>query len=113
MSTNCQVTVYCFILQFYGLIQSNHRKFDYENYLASLFIPSNEIRRTAFALRAFNVDLSQIRDLTKTDNLAQIRFQFWSDIIDDIYKNKNHFDESSDKTYKNFPVAAELQIVKI
>lgn len=88
-----------------------NRKYDYENYLASLLLQQSDLRRTALALRAFNVELSQIRDLTKTDSIAQIRFQFWMDIIDDVYKNKTEVDESPNSQFKNFPVAAELQNV--
>ena len=36
------------------------RKCDYENYLATLLLPK-DIQRAAFALRAFNVELSQVR----------------------------------------------------
>ena len=88
------------------------RKYDYENFLASLLIKQSDLRRTALALRAFNVELSQVRDLTKSDSTAQIRFQFWLDIIDDIYKSKDQFEGTPDQRYQHFPVAAELQNVK-
>lgn len=34
------------------------RKYDYENYLCTLLLP-RELRRAAFALRAFNVEVSR------------------------------------------------------
>ncbi|XP_027197644.2 LOW QUALITY PROTEIN: NADH dehydrogenase (ubiquinone) complex I, assembly factor 6 homolog sicily [Dermatophagoides pteronyssinus] len=87
------------------------KKFDYENFVATLFISDEEIRRTAFALRAFNVELAQVRDITRTDELAQIRFQFWHDVIDEIYliSSDNHVpDKETLMKYKNFPLAFEL-----
>lgn len=81
--------------------------------MATLYIKNDELRRTAFALRAFNVELAQVRDLTKSDQLAKIRFQFWLDIIDDIYKNKadNTALLSMLSNFNNFPVAYELNEV--
>lgn len=35
-----------------------HRKYDYENYLSTLLLPK-ELRPSAFALRAFNVEVSR------------------------------------------------------
>lgn len=66
----------------------------------------------AFALRAFNVELAQVRDLTKSDELAKIRFQFWLDIIDDIYKDKTNDTVTLDiSSFNNFPVVFELNEV--
>lgn len=89
----------------------NDRKFDYENFVATLFISDEEIRRTAFALRAFNVELAQIRDITRTNELAQIRFQFWQDVIDEIYSISSTSQVTDNETlmkYRNFPLAFEL-----
>ncbi|KAH7646197.1 NADH dehydrogenase (ubiquinone) complex I, assembly factor 6 [Dermatophagoides farinae] len=87
------------------------KKFDYENFVATLFISDEEIRRTAFALRAFNVELAQIRDITRTNELAQIRFQFWQDVIDEIYSISSTSQVTDNETlmkYRNFPLAFEL-----
>lgn len=84
------------------------RKYDYENYLASLLIAPDDLRRAAFALRAFNVELAQIRDLTKTDAIAQMRFQFWSDLVDEMYAEKGNTDGTPNLKYARFPVASEL-----
>lgn len=93
------------------------KKYDYENYLATLLIAPDDLCRAAFALRAFNVELAQIRDLTKTDAIAQMRFQFWADLVDEMYaeRGSNNYD-SADRSprsqkYARFPVASELQDV--
>lgn len=41
-----------------GFFSSFHRKRDYEGFLCSLLLPA-ECRTSAFALRAFNVELAQ------------------------------------------------------
>lgn len=76
-------------------------------------IQNGGLRRAAFALRSFNVELSQIRDLTKSNQLALMRFQFWNDILDDIYANKDNpkNEMHSRAEYNNFPVAFELKEV--
>lgn len=90
----------------------NPRKYDFENYLSSALIVNHQLRRTAFTLRAFNVELAQIRDLTTSDSTAQIRFQFWLDIVDEIYAKKTgKLAESIGGRYQDFPVAFELQRV--
>lgn len=82
--------------------------------MASLLISHCELRRTAFALRAFNVELAQIRDLTKSNMISQVRFQFWLDTIDDLYSNKsNQFDNLEENNFNNFPIAFELKRVKV
>jgi NADH dehydrogenase [ubiquinone] 1 alpha subcomplex assembly factor 6 len=82
-----------------------NRKYDFENYLSTLLIKSSSLRRSAFAIRAFNAELSQIRDLTSTQLMAQLRLQFWSDLIDQIYSNE-HIISSA-----NQPIAYEIQTV--
>lgn len=79
--------------------------------MATLFIKNDELRRTAYVFRAFNVELAQIRDTTKTDELVQIKFQFWYDLINDIPNISNADSlktESLMIKYKNFPIAYEL-----
>ena len=73
------------------------RKSDYENYLSSLLLPST-IRSTAFAIRAFNVELSQVRDMASNNTIAQMRFQFWKDALEEIYTGRA----------RQHPVALEL-----
>jgi phytoene/squalene synthetase len=82
------------------------RKSDWESFMASLFLPAgNGVRDTVWAIRAFNVEIAQIGDQTgsggraarqgqfqtmnngsQVSDLAKIRFQFWRDAIDGIYK---------------------------
>ncbi|KAI1292201.1 NADH dehydrogenase (ubiquinone) complex I, assembly factor 6 -like protein [Halotydeus destructor] len=79
------------------------RKYDYENFLAILLIPNEQVKRAAFAVRALNVELSQIPDLTKNQQISQMRYLFWSEILDDVFGKR-----SSESHYVNQPVAKEL-----
>jgi len=63
------------------------KKSDYENYLAILLLPPN-IQRAAFGLRAFNIELAQIQEVTSQKQIAQMRLQFWKDAIDQIFQGQ-------------------------
>ncbi|KAK2193638.1 hypothetical protein NP493_11g14025 [Ridgeia piscesae] len=63
------------------------RKYDYENFLATLLLPKTA-RRAAFAVRAFNVEIAQIRDLVSERNIALMRIHFWKDTLERIYKGQ-------------------------
>ena len=58
-------------------------------------------------MRAFNVELAQIRDSTSHPTIAQMRIEFWSNVIDEIYNenNKNAF------SYRGQPIAWEIKSV--
>ena len=58
---------------------------DYENYLAILLLPA-AVRSAAFAVRAFNVQIAQVCDVTSDRTIAQMRMQFWRDTLDAVYK---------------------------
>ncbi|XP_032324199.1 NADH dehydrogenase (ubiquinone) complex I, assembly factor 6 isoform X1 [Camelus ferus] len=60
------------------------RKRDYEGYLCSLLLPA-ESRSSAFALRAFNVELAQVKDSVSEKTIGLMRIQFWKKTVDDIY----------------------------
>ncbi|XP_036731311.2 NADH dehydrogenase (ubiquinone) complex I, assembly factor 6 isoform X2 [Manis pentadactyla] len=60
------------------------RKRDYEGYLCSLLFPT-ESRSSAFALRAFNVELAQVKDSVSEKTIGLMRMQFWKKTVDDIY----------------------------
>lgn len=64
------------------------------------------MRRAAFATRAFNVEIAQIRDVTSTPQIGEMRFQFWLDTVDNVY-NKSHF------SFERQPVAYELKSVRV
>ncbi|XP_074661856.1 NADH dehydrogenase (ubiquinone) complex I, assembly factor 6-like [Tubulanus polymorphus] len=63
------------------------RKSDYENFLATLLLP-RLTRSTVFAIRAANVEISQIHDTVSDSNIGLMRIQFWKDSINNIYKGK-------------------------
>lgn len=61
------------------------RKRDYEGFLCTLLLPP-ESQNSVLALRAFNVELSQVKDSVSQKNLGLMRMQFWRDILQDIYQ---------------------------
>ncbi|XP_049709934.1 NADH dehydrogenase (ubiquinone) complex I, assembly factor 6 isoform X2 [Elephas maximus indicus] len=60
------------------------RKRDYEGYLCSLLQPA-ESRSAVFALRAFNVELAQVKDSVSEKTIGLMRMQFWKNTVEDIY----------------------------
>ncbi|CAH8646720.1 unnamed protein product [Dicrocoelium dendriticum] len=56
------------------------RKYDRDGYLCTLLLPSCR-QNFAYALRAVNIELAQIRDKSKSMEHAQFRFQYWRDVI--------------------------------
>ncbi|XP_050598479.1 NADH dehydrogenase (ubiquinone) complex I, assembly factor 6 [Bombus affinis] len=61
------------------------RKHDYENFLCTLLL-SNKNEAAAFAIRAFNVEVAQIRDQVSDYKIGEMRLQFWSDALNNTYK---------------------------
>uniref|UniRef100_K7FPV3 NADH:ubiquinone oxidoreductase complex assembly factor 6 n=1 Tax=Pelodiscus sinensis TaxID=13735 RepID=K7FPV3_PELSI len=61
-----------------------YRKRDYEGFLCSLLLPA-ESRTSAFALRAFNVELAQIKDSITQKTIGLMRMQFWRKAVEDMY----------------------------
>lgn len=90
---------------------SHVRRYDRENFLAALFIKDKLTRRAVFCLRAFNVELALVKDLTTDLQRAKLRFHFWSKLIDEIvrkYKERD-IDIAKEKAYyKQTPIAKEL-----
>ncbi|XP_066480252.1 NADH dehydrogenase (ubiquinone) complex I, assembly factor 6 isoform X2 [Tiliqua scincoides] len=62
------------------------RKCDYEGFLCSLLLPA-ESRPSAFALRAFNVELAQIKDSITQKTIGLMRIQFWRKAVEDMYQD--------------------------
>ncbi|XP_032761900.1 NADH dehydrogenase (ubiquinone) complex I, assembly factor 6 [Rattus rattus] len=60
------------------------RKRDYESYLCSLLFPA-ECQRSASALRAFNVELAQVKDLVSEKTIGLMRMQFWRKAVEDMF----------------------------
>ncbi|XP_047584175.1 NADH dehydrogenase (ubiquinone) complex I, assembly factor 6 isoform X2 [Lutra lutra] len=75
-----------------GAVGSDHycmellRKRDYEGYLCSLLLPAQS-RSSAFALRAFNVELAQVKDSVSEKTIGLMRMEFWKKTVDDIYRD--------------------------
>ncbi|XP_063236947.1 NADH dehydrogenase (ubiquinone) complex I, assembly factor 6 [Bacillus rossius redtenbacheri] len=74
------------------------RQFDYENFICTLLLPSN-YRTSAFAIRAFNIEVARVQDSVSDSQIGQMRMKFWEDTIEKIYADSN---------VPQHPVAAEL-----
>ena len=63
-------------------------KLDYDHYMMSLFFPERS-RAAYHAIRAYNVELSTIRDSVHGNELTgKMRFQFWRDALEKIYSGQ-------------------------
>ncbi|KAK7146992.1 hypothetical protein R3I94_009741 [Phoxinus phoxinus] len=62
------------------------RKRDYDGFLCSLLLPE-AVRRSTLALRAFNVELAQIKDSVSQKTIGLMRMQFWKSAVEDIYRD--------------------------
>lgn len=54
--------------------------------MCSLLFPE-AVRRSAVALRAFNVELAQIKDSVSQKTIGLMRLQFWKSAVEDIYRD--------------------------
>ena len=72
----------------------------YEQYLATLLLPP-ELRRVGFVVRAFNVEISSVRDQIREKHAGMGRMVFWRELISTIYDENN-------RSLPNHPVANEL-----
>lgn len=73
------------------------RSRDYDGFLSSLLLPE-KARRSALALRAFNVELAQVKDSVSQKTIGLMRMQFWKTAIEEIYRDEP----------PNQPVSTEL-----
>ncbi|XP_027005615.2 NADH dehydrogenase (ubiquinone) complex I, assembly factor 6 isoform X2 [Tachysurus fulvidraco] len=60
---------------------------DYEGFMSSLLLPE-AARRSSFALRAFNVELAQVKDSVSQKTIGLMRMQFWKTAVEDIYRDE-------------------------
>ncbi|XP_053093450.1 NADH dehydrogenase (ubiquinone) complex I, assembly factor 6 isoform X2 [Pangasianodon hypophthalmus] len=60
---------------------------DYEGFVSSLLLPV-AARRSSLALRAFNVELAQVKDSVSQKNLGLMRMHFWKSAVEDIYRDE-------------------------
>lgn len=99
------------ILDSHSYCLEHVKKHDRENYLAALCIKDAKIRKAVVTLRAFNVELSLIRDSTTNSDRAKLRLHFWSKLVEEIIRRNNEQDSNIDKlnAYYNYtPIAKEL-----
>jgi len=60
---------------------------DHDNFLCMLLLP-NRVRHAAFAIRAFNIEIAQIQDVTSETHISEMRMKFWKETLDLIYQDK-------------------------
>lgn len=72
----------------------------YEQYLATLLLP-RELQRVGFVVRAFNVEVSSVRDQISGKHAGMGRMVFWRELLSTIYNG-------SSRSVPNHPVAQEL-----
>ncbi|KAI5655652.1 hypothetical protein M9H77_32839 [Catharanthus roseus] len=63
------------------------RSYDYHHYLCLLELPP-EMRRAAFAIRAFNVETARAMDVASDPKIGLMRLFWWQEAIDKIFSNK-------------------------
>ena len=63
------------------------RSHDQDRYLASLFMPEDK-RPLVLALYAFSAEVSRIAGQVSEPQLAEIRLQWWLDVLDGIYADE-------------------------
>src|SRR5580698_3837655 len=56
------------------------RTADRDRYLATLFAPAQH-RDALFALYAFNVEISRVRDIAREPMPGEIRLQWWREVV--------------------------------
>nr|CAD7586333.1 unnamed protein product [Timema genevievae] len=83
-----------------GLSGFESWQFDHENFLCTLLLP-HDCRTSAFAIRAFNIEVARVQDQISDPRIGQMRLKFWEDVIESIFQNKAH----------KHPVALELHRV--
>ncbi|XP_069677054.1 NADH dehydrogenase (ubiquinone) complex I, assembly factor 6 isoform X2 [Periplaneta americana] len=59
---------------------------DYENFLCTLLLPNN-LRTSAFAIRAFNTEVAKVQDQVSDPRLGQMRMKFWEEVVERIYSD--------------------------
>ena len=79
----------------------------YEQYIATLLLPPN-IRRCGFAIRAFNVEISSIRDQVSARNAGLGRTVFWQELVHKLFERGG---QPQGSHIPNHPVAKELSYV--
>lgn len=63
------------------------RNYDYHHYLCLLELPQ-DIRKAAFAFRAFNIETARAMDVTSDPKIGLMRLLWWQEVIDKIFSNK-------------------------
>lgn len=63
------------------------RSYDYHHYLCLLELRP-EMRKAAFALRAFNVETARAMDVASDPKIGLMRLLWWQEAIDKIFANK-------------------------
>ncbi|XP_055685351.1 NADH dehydrogenase (ubiquinone) complex I, assembly factor 6 homolog [Lutzomyia longipalpis] len=77
------------------------KNYDYENFL-SLLLLENSLRRKAFSIRAFNVEIARVNSQVSEAKIGEMRLKFWEDAVDKVFNAK-------DVPIPEHPVVQELK----
>lgn len=80
---------------------------DYHGYACTLALPA-ALRRQAFALRAFNVEQSQVLENARKPSLALMRFRWWRDAVSKLGNQQEHNSSKPKEPVPAHPVARAL-----
>lgn len=72
---------------------------DYENFLWLLLLPEN-VRPSAIALRAFNIELATIKDVVSNKEIGKMRMRFWKESLEDMYQGNPPHQPVAEELYK-------------
>ncbi|KAL8763699.1 MAG: hypothetical protein Q9184_000594 [Pyrenodesmia sp. 2 TL-2023] len=60
------------------------RQYDHPSYILSIFLPPS-LRPAHLAIRAFNLELTRIPDVSASAHVRSMRYQFWRDTINSAF----------------------------
>ncbi|XP_074603449.1 NADH dehydrogenase (ubiquinone) complex I, assembly factor 6 homolog sicily isoform X2 [Brevipalpus obovatus] len=84
------------------------RKGDFDHFWCTVFLANDFPKRVIAAIRAFNLEISRVRDRASQDHLAKIRLQFWYDAIEKIYTQPEAIIESGEPVLQEIKSCNEI-----
>lgn len=79
---------------------------DYDSYLTTLLTPK-QVLRPAFALKAFNIEISTIGKSTLDNRVSEAKIIYWKDQIDRVFSSL----KNNEQTSFNDPISQEIYLM--
>uniref|UniRef100_A0A182P8J4 NADH dehydrogenase (Ubiquinone) complex I, assembly factor 6 n=1 Tax=Anopheles epiroticus TaxID=199890 RepID=A0A182P8J4_9DIPT len=83
------------------------RNHDKENFLCTLLLKNPE-RRSALAVRAFNVEVAKVSEKVSAGNVGVMPLKFWENTLTTLYRSGGTEEGKSSSTVPDHPVIHEL-----